>query len=79
MSTQRITMAGRPYTFVAEPGMPGVATYTEGHLLNSRHRFAGYVVVVSRTGERLLIGGPSGISRDAERAGLAQIETEETP
>lgn len=79
--TQRITMAGRTYTFVpeCEPEMDGHDNATIGHLLNSRGAFAGYVVEMTsgpRTGRRLLMGGPSGISRDAEREGLAQIVTE---
>ena len=80
--TQAIKIAGRPYTFVAErePEMDGHDNYTAGHLLNSRGAFAGYVTIMpataDRTERRLLLGGPSGISRDAEREGLAMIELE---
>jgi len=74
--TQRITMAGRTYTFVHAPQPAGEARQCVGYLLNSRHQQAGYVHVMA-SGTRLLLGGPAGISRDAEREGLAQIDLTE--
>lgn len=79
--TQRITMAGRTYAFRAErqTDMDGHDNITIGYLMNSHGAFAGYVVEMTSgpsAGRRMLMGGPSGISRDAEREGLAQIVTE---
>lgn len=74
MSTQRVRMAGRTYTFVPDV----VGGYRIGHLINSLGRFSGHVMVyppsAGRQGRRMLISGPSGISRDAEREALEGIE-----
>lgn len=77
MATQEITMRGRTYTFTpgTDPELDGHDNTHIGTLTNSRGHHAGDVVRMD-SGALLLLGGPSGISRDEERRALAALDTE---